>query len=163
MLTDIGEVNRWDDNMSKDNIPPGPLSDKQSNAFDNDTFCPRCITYSLPKYYPGALGYWYTELKISGKVSPHLAWVFWKALSKLGVSGTIMYSNKGDELCSRCGDDEARQARNDQDNMSDDELILLGDWLVGDKDTQPDDWNNTRHYLPNIFVQKFIEGRKIYK
>ena len=147
-------TNRWDKNAATDKVVIGSLTDEQLALHDEDIFCPRCCKFSLPRYYPGALGYWYTRQNVSSTTDTSST-----EDNQAEVNGVIIYSNKGDELCSRCGDAEAGQARMEQSIMSDDELLLMRDWLIVDKDTQPADWNkqdNVSVYL-DFLKERFMD------
>jgi len=107
----MSSKSRYEINCERDLGSVRPLSDTEKNAKDEDVKCPRCLEYNLPKYYPGALSYWYVK---HARVYP--------------------VSTYNDELCSPCGDDEAGQARMEQSNMSTEELGMLRDWLILSKE-----------------------------
>jgi len=98
------------------------------NAKDENVKCPRCLEYNLPKYYPGALGFWYVNRMMTNIDA--LSGTFGSPKDNFMVA----VSNYNDELCSPCGDDEAGQARMEQANMTTEELGMLRDWLILSKD-----------------------------
>jgi len=104
---------RYEINCKRDLGSVRPLSDTERIAKDEDVKCPRCLEYNLPKYYPGALSYWYVKY---ARVFP--------------------VSTYNDELCSPCGDDEAGQARMEQANMTTEEIGMLRDWLILSKEVE---------------------------
>ena len=136
-------MNRYEINCERDLGSVRPLSDAEKNAKDENVKCPRCLEYNLPKYYPGALGYWYSvrdcEYNSYGRHGRPVLDIelfrYPKQLSNyLSYPLIKVVSNYNDELCSECGDNEAGQARMEQSNMSTEELGMLRDWLIVSKE-----------------------------
>ena len=131
---------RINHNRKADGIPDGIMTTEHKRMKDAEVGCPRCLEYNLPKYYIGALGYWYSVRNSGRPVLDVMYHYFVHLKNSRGLLNYLSYpliemvSNHDDELCSNCGDNEAGQARIEQSKMTIEELGMLRDWIIVSKE-----------------------------